>query len=240
MLFNSSLASQLVCSAQTSHPFPKIRLGFLGSWYKGFSFIQEIRRGPLRKCVSIVGVATDNPDDPICRPDRRCWSEGYSEADKLMVSRLAERYGIPVYRGDVTDSNFIETVQEEWRPDLIISSVYGQKIPQQIISYPQLAAWNLHPSGTKWPSFKGGRPYEKMLAKGVDRFYITLHELDDEFDHGLFVARSKPIFIPPGVTVKDLHKLSAVPSATFAAEQIAILLQSRLPLGGGKEVRPLS
>ena len=197
------------------------------SGIKGFYLLSELTEGSLREAVSVVGVATDNPKDPICRPHRRFWSHGYTETERLLVSEVAKRHGIPVYLGDVYDPNFMRTVQDEWRPDVILSSVFGQRIPNEIISVAKVAAWNLHPAGEEWPSYRGGRPYEQMLAEGRDRFWIVLHELDEEFDGGRLVARSKPIFIPPGASVKNLHKLSAVVSAMFAAEQLTLLLNSR-------------
>ena len=197
------------------------------SGYKGFALFHEFLYGALRDIVKVVGVATDDPDKPWCNPQGRVWRYPHTEIEKNLVKDAAARHSIPAWTGRIRSTEFLRTFETEWQPDLLLVSVFGQKIPQRLISYPRLAAWNLHPSGEEWPTFEGPRPYEEMLAKGVDHFYITLHVLDEDFDHGRRVACSRPIWIPPGVTVKNLHKMSAAPSAAFAADQVALLLKSR-------------
>jgi methionyl-tRNA formyltransferase len=204
----------------------RTRLSLFGSGYKAFYTLQELVHGELRDRVCVVGVATDDPDKPFCNASRRFWRYHHTETEKRLVRMTAERYSIPTYSERISTDPFVRTFREDWRPDLLLVTAFGQRIPPCIFSAPTIGAWNFHPAGERWPSYCGGSPYEQMLAEQRDRFFIVMHAIDAQFDHGPLLARSKPIFIPPGASVKDLHKLSAVATARLAAEQVAASLDS--------------
>lgn len=72
-------------------------------------------------------------------------------------------------------------------PDLIISLMSKEIIPESILSIPRYGAVNLHPAPL--PNFRGVSPTFWALSKGSTKFGVTLHVLDNEIDTGGLIAQ---------------------------------------------------
>jgi methionyl-tRNA formyltransferase len=186
--------------------------------------VWEFAAGLIEKLVQVVGVVTDNPSDAASNSHVRFWRYGYTRAEANLVRNTASMFDIPTYSGRIDTRIFRDVFEEQWRPQLIVVSAFGQRLHHCFYSYPAYGAFNLHPGSEDFPSYAGPTPYEEMIADGRAHHVINMHSVTDHIDHGPFVARSERIPIPLGATVKDMHLLAAAPAARFAATQVAKMI----------------
>jgi len=73
--------------------------------------------------------------------------------------------------------------------DFILVACWSYLIDDTLIESPRKAALNLHPS--MLPDFRGPNPIEQQLARPGSSFGVTLHLLNDRFDHGDIIARAE-------------------------------------------------
>jgi methionyl-tRNA formyltransferase len=204
----------------------KPRLVLFGSYYRGYYLAAELLTGMLACRVELVGIVTDDPEQPFVSPTRRLWQYPHRAAERDMVARLGARHGIPCHPGPLTDAAFRHRYLNDWRPDLCLMGTFGQRIDAELRAQPRLGFYNFHPShGDAWPSvYAGGNPFARLLADRVAACTVVMHAVDDGFDTGALHARSEPIMIPPGVDVPDLHKLTSPLIARFARDEVLRLL----------------
>jgi methionyl-tRNA formyltransferase len=189
----------------------KLRVALFGSFYRGLFVLNELLEGPLKDCIDVVGVATDDPAAPYVSAHKRVWQYGYSQDEAVLVPRFALSRGIPVYAGRVKHDHFYSIYESSWSPDICVMATFGQRIDSRLHRYPRLGFYNLHPSDlADWPSkYAGPDPFTEMIRDRCDHCVITLHAVDDGFDTGARVAVSDRIAVPAGVVSTDMHKISA-------------------------------
>lgn len=202
------------------------RVVLFGSFYRGYYLAQELLNGVLADHVELVAIATDDPDNAYVSPGKRLWQYPHRQGERDMVARLADRHGLPCYRGRVKTDAFRTQFRAEWRPDLCLMATFGQRIDAPLYRVPRLGFYNFHPThGDAWPSaYAGGNPFAQLIADGVGSCTVAMHAVDDGFDTGTLRAWSEPIAIPPAADVPDLHKLTSPLVARFAREQVLQLL----------------
>jgi methionyl-tRNA formyltransferase len=74
------------------------------------------------------------------------------------------------------------------RPDLIVSQIFGKRIPQDVIDLPRLGTVNLHPSPL--PKYRGTITPYWMLRHGERIWGASLHRTAREFDVGPLIAQA--------------------------------------------------
>jgi len=202
------------------------RIAVFGSFHRGYQVLSELLKGPLAARVQVVGVATDDVDGGFVCRERRVWAYPHRTEEETMVERLAAAHGIATYNGRVKTEAFYELYEQQWRPDLCIAATFGQRIDARLFQRPPLGFYNLHPCiDDGWPShYAGPNPFQALLDNGSDHVVIALHEVDDGFDTGRLLALSPKVFVPPGSTVVDLHRLSSPLAARFFADELRKLL----------------
>lgn len=82
----------------------------------------------------------------------------------------------------------IDTLQSI-RPDLLISSSYGQKIPWETIQKAPRGGINVHPSIL--PRWRGGDPVPWAILTGDHQIGVTVVTLSEKFDEGKILAQKK-------------------------------------------------
>ena len=103
---------------------------------------------------------------------------------------LAKKYNIPVYYdADLNSPEVKKLILEKLCPDVVFSLSFRQKIPNFIINYPKLGAFNMH--GAYLPKYRGCVPLNWALVKGEKSTGVTIHYLADKFDTGAIVAQHK-------------------------------------------------
>ena len=186
----------------------RIRTVVFGSLYGGLHILNYLNSEELKPLIHVVGVATDDPRNPLTHPEVRLWRFAHTWDEEFMVRNAASKLGLPVYTGSVRNSHFQHIFQTDWNPQLCLMATYGQKIPRRLHRYPRLGFYNFHHSDTSWPSYPGPNPIEEMIRDGKTHLVLTMHEVSDTIDDGRFVARSRPIPIPKHSDAIRMHQVS--------------------------------
>ncbi len=208
----------------------QVRIAVFGSFHRGFQVLSELLKGPLAGRVRVVGVATDDVRSKFISRERRVWSYPHALEEETMVEELAAAHGMDAYKGRIKTPEFYSMYEEEWRPDVCIAATFGQRFDARLFQRPQLGFYNLHPCiDDGWPSYYAGpNPFQALLDDGSDHVKIALHEVDDGFDTGKLLGLSEKIYVPPGATVVDLHRLSSPIAAKFFAQELGHMLSKVL------------
>ncbi|OYT91480.1 MAG: formyltransferase domain-containing protein [Burkholderiales bacterium PBB3] len=206
----------------------KCRVALFGSFYRGFYLLDELLHGSLSDKVSVVGVATDDPDAPFVSAGSRVWQYPHTPYEKRMVEELAHEHGLEPYLGKVNSPAFYELFEGSWKPDLCVMGTFGQRIGKRLIDAPALGFYNLHPCiDDAWPSkYIGGNPFEALMQDGQRYSCVVFHGIDEGFDTGPFVARTDRIALPSQTTVTDMHKISSFAAAQLASQEIGKIVFS--------------
>lgn len=189
-----------------------LKVALFGSFYRGFYVLSElIELSRVLNGVEIVGVATDDPSASYTSPSKRVWQYPHTQYETRMVEELALQHSLEVFKGRVKSDAFYEIFENNWKPDVCYMATFGQLINERLFSFPKLGFYNLHPSSDKnWPSFVGGNPFQAMLDAGEDYAVITLHAVDEKFDHGQLIDVSDRVYFPKETTVVELHKTTSI------------------------------
>lgn len=101
-------------------------------------------------------------------------------------------FGMEVYTGEIKVDGFRE-ILHRWRPDAIISCVFGQVIDSPIICFPRMGIYNFHPSDLLHGHGAGASPWEDLESRGVSRTVWCVHQTSVEIDAGQVVGQSPEI-----------------------------------------------
>lgn len=120
----------------------------------------------------------------------------HSRSKKLVpnpVQQLAEEHALPVFTPDFLSSSTLDDLQQHCpHPDILLTAGYGKLLPTSWLSWPLIAALNLHFS--LLPKYRGANPAEWALLRGESETGVTVIEMSTEFDTGHIVAQaSQPL-----------------------------------------------
>lgn len=76
-----------------------------------------------------------------------------------------------------------------FKPDLLVSACYGQKIPNQTIAETKFGGLNIHPS--LLPRWRGADPIPWTMLSGDKQTGVTVVTITDTFDQGEIIAQKK-------------------------------------------------
>jgi hypothetical protein len=155
------------------------------------------RRFPGR--VQLVGLATDDPMNTEARIGlkKRVWKHVSREevvAIETAVVEAALGVGAPAFTGEIKTAGF-HAVLDSWRPDAIVSCVFGQVIDSAIIERPAYGIYNFHPTDLAHGFGAGPTPAEDLAAHGMTSTVWTIHHVIEAVDAGGVVAVSPQINI---------------------------------------------
>ena len=134
------------------------------------NFAANVLEGLIKNGYNIVGVVTQE-DKPVGRK-------------KIMtpspVKEVALKYNLPVF----TPHNIKEDYKDilDLEPELIITSAYGQFVPEELIEYPKYKAINTH--GSLLPKYRGGAPIQWSIINGDDKTGISIIYMTKGMDEG--------------------------------------------------------
>lgn len=124
----------------------------------------------LEKLSSIVAVVTQ-PPKPVGRKQI---------ITPTPVEIWAKAHAIPVTTLDVLSP---------FKPDLLVSASYGEKIPIDSITNARYGGLNVHPSIL--PRWRGGDPVPWAILSGDHQTGVTVVTLSEQFDKGKIIAQKK-------------------------------------------------
>ncbi|MBK6592092.1 MAG: formyltransferase domain-containing protein [Burkholderiales bacterium] len=199
----------------------RFRVAMFGSFYRGFYLLNELLQGDISEQVTVVGVATDDPEASYVSADKRVWQYPHTVYEKVMVSELAKERGIDTFNGKVNDPEFYEVI-DQWKPDICVMATFGQRIRSRLINTPKLGFYNLHPCiDDSWPShYVGGNPFEGLMRDGKRYANIAFHAVDEGFDTGPLLGLSGKIALPKETSVTDMHKITSYSAAQLASKEM--------------------
>ena len=154
------------------------RIVFLGTP----EFAANILEGLIKSNYNIVGVVTQ-PDKEVGRKRILTMSP---------VKEIALKYNLPVLTPYKIRKEYDEVLA--LKPDLIISSAYGQIIPSEILNYPKYKCINTH--GSLLPAYRGGAPIQRSIINGDEITGITIMYMNEKMDEGdILYQKEMPIDI---------------------------------------------
>lgn len=92
-----------------------------------------------------------------------------------------------------------------FKPDILITADYTQKIPQKAVDQIKYGGLNVHPS--LLPSYRGPAPVPWALLNGETETGVSLVTLTDQFDAGNIVAQEKEPILDTDTTDTLLTRL---------------------------------
>ena len=101
---------------------------------------------------------------------------------QISFNEYAMSKGIKLLKCKDAGTTEIEKLIEKLSPDFLISFNFNQKIKNKIISIPNIAAINIHPSYL--PDYKGVDPLLQAKIRKEQNMGVTLHVLAKKLDEG--------------------------------------------------------
>jgi phosphoribosylglycinamide formyltransferase, formyltetrahydrofolate-dependent len=129
----------------------------------------------------------------------------------------ARTAGIPAESFDATDDGAaLANLLKRWSIDLVVLAGYLKHIPALIIHAYHGRIINIHPGllpDFGGPGMYGSRVHAAVLASGATSTGLTVHFVDDEYDHGPIIAQWR-------VRVKIDDTVESLAGRVLSAEHI--------------------
>ncbi len=135
------------------------------------------------------------------------------------VKKLAKKNNIPVITPEVIKKDF--SVILNTPADIIITCAYGQIIPEEILSYPNLGCINVHAS--LLPKYRGGAPIHFALINGEKETGVTIMYMDKLMDNGDIIAQ-KEYKIKENDNVGTLHNELSILGANLLIDTLPSII----------------
>ena len=110
------------------------------------------------------------------------------------VKEKALQHDLPVYQPvKVRDEAFIK-VLEEYAPDCIVVTAFGQILPKSILEMPKYGCVNVHAS--LLPAYRGAAPIQWVIINGEEKTGITTMQMDVGLDTGDMLLKAEVDITP--------------------------------------------
>ncbi|MDO5015658.1 MAG: methionyl-tRNA formyltransferase [Eubacteriales bacterium] len=140
----------------------------------------EFSLPPLRllheQGYKLVGVVTQ-PDRPVGRKQ---------VLTPTPTKALAEDLGLNVYQWAKLNEDGVREELEALKPDLIVTSAYGNLLPKWLLDLPTFGPLNIHPS--LLPNWRGASPIASSLLAGDRETALSIIKMGVGLDDGDIVA----------------------------------------------------
>lgn len=207
-----------------TQPDAGLRVVLLASFEFGYMALEAVkayaRRFPGR--VQLAALVTDDPMTATARIGlrKRVWKHMTREeivGIETAIVDAALAAGAPVFTGEIKTPGF-HALLDAWRPDAIVSCVFGQVIDAAIIERPAYGIYNFHPTDLAHGFGAGPTPAEDLAARGMTSTVWTIHHVIEAVDSGAVVA------VSPSINVADA-------SGTLPADPLMIYDKLVEPVG---------
>jgi methionyl-tRNA formyltransferase len=154
-----------------------IRVVFMGSPEFALPTLQT-----LASHYAVVGVVTQ-PDRPAGRG---------RTLTPPPVKTLAQELGLPFIQPDRLRQPEAMQQLQEWKPDIIVVTAFGQILRQAVLDLPRFGCVNVHAS--LLPRWRGAAPIQAALLHGDEQSGVTIMRMDTGVDTGAILSqRATPI-----------------------------------------------
>ena len=159
-----------------------------------------------------------------------CTSSAAS-SDAARLRHLADTCNVPAL---MVDRRGVEERLSAWvtelHADVMLVATFAYRLPRAVFQAPRLGSFNVH--FAKLPEYRGPQPIFWEIRNRETHGAVTVHEMDDQLDHGPIVA-SLPVPIVP----EDTYGLHAV-RLGFAAAAVVEQVLGALAAGVSFEKQP--
>ncbi|MEZ4869897.1 MAG: formyltransferase family protein [Caldilineaceae bacterium] len=115
---------------------------------------------------------------------------------------VARRHAVPLYQpAKINAADFVTTLRNEIRPDLLISVAASQILKARVLATPPLGCINLH--SAPLPRYQGMMPNFWTMLHDEPQAAVTIHYMVEKLDAGDIIVQ-RPVPIHPQ---DSLHKL---------------------------------
>jgi len=156
--------------------------------------------------LTVFPLATPSPQREIVMPET--------------LTVLAERAGIPRIAVSRDGMPMLATLLHQQAVDLAVVACWPWRIPRELLPVPRYGFLNLHPSPL--PELRGPEPLFWALRLGWTRTAMTLHLMDEEFDHGPIVCQEW-FELPAGERLSILEQLAGQQAAQMLPKALTDL-----------------
>lgn len=153
-------------------------------------------KGLVEKGRNVVAVIT--------QPDKPC-GRGLIDTNNPVKNYAVEK-DIPVYQFKrVSDEEGISLL-EKIKPDLIVTSAYGQILSEKLLSIPKFGVFNVHAS--LLPKYRGASPVNWAIINGDKESGVTIMRTVKELDKGDIIYSEKTEILPQDTAGSLFDKLA--------------------------------
>lgn len=134
------------------------------------------------------------------------------------VKEKALEHNLPVYQPEkVKDEAFLQ-ILEEYAPDCIVVTAFGQILPKSILELPKYGCVNVHAS--LLPAYRGAAPIQWAIINGEEKTGITTMQLGTgPVDSGDMLLKAE-VTITPEETGESLFNKLAVTGGPLLLETL--------------------
>lgn len=105
------------------------------------------------------------------------------------VKQVAVSHSLPVLQPErISDAEAVSRVRAFGRPDAMVVVAYGQKIPSELLEWPETGVVNVH--GSLLPKYRGAAPIQHALIMGEKQTGVTTMLMDEGWDTGDILLQS--------------------------------------------------
>lgn len=146
----------------------------------------------------------------------------------------ARRHGVAAHHLVASDGAALLALLQRYEVDLVALAGYLKLVPHEVTERFRGRIVNVHPGPLPrfgGPGMYGRHVHAAVLAAGVERTGVTVHFVDDRYDHGAVLAHW-PVPVSPGDTPETLAaRVLAVEHVVYprAVDTLAALLCSTIP-----------
>ncbi len=174
----------------------------------GYAFMEAL----LALGAPIAALFTHEDD-----PQEEIWWRSCAE--------LAARHSIPVFSPERVNADVIAQVAA-LQPEIIYSVYYRYLLPDAILNWATIGAFNLH--GSLLPKYRGRAPVNWMLVNGEREAGMTLHYMVARADAGDIVAQRSCV-IDDSDTALTLYRKLVPLGAEIMREYHPLIVTGRAP-----------
>ena len=176
-------------------------------------FAACVLEGLLVENYNVIAVVSQ-PDKPVGR--KRILTP-------TPVKEVALKHNLPVYQPVSLRKDY--EFLKELDFDMLITTAYGQILPQAVLDLAKINNINVHAS--LLPKFRGGAPIHRSIIEGHKETGVTIMEMVDKMDAGRMYA--KAIYpINDEINTTELFKELAIVGKELLLKTLPALLNNEL------------
>lgn len=124
----------------------------------------------------------------------------------------------------LTDPLFIDSLKRE-NADIYVVAAFS-KLPKDVFTIPPYGSVNIHPS--LLPKYRGANPERAQILNYEQDIGVTLHCIDEKYDHGPIIAQSAVRFNHLPQPASEIGRKLACVGGELLAERLKPFIEQKL------------